>query len=103
MLLVDVGAAWCPPCREMLARTYKHPSVVEAARRYIPVLVDFDTQGKVADGLGVDSLPTVLLVDPGGKVVARRSGFQDARAMAAFLSPATARRKPTSGPSPSRG
>lgn len=102
-LLVDVGAKWCPPCREMLAKTYTDPAVLAAAGRYIPVLVDFDKDAELTARLGVDSLPTVLLLGPDGRVIARRSGFQDAHSLVDFLAGRTSGPKGSRVRRPSRG
>jgi thioredoxin 1 len=71
-VLVDFGAAWCPPCR-MLA-----PIIAELAAEYQGVMkvgaVDTDAEIDLAAQYDVVSLPTVLLFK-GGQVVDRVVGF----------------------------
>jgi thioredoxin 1 len=70
-VLVDFGAAWCPPCRalrpivERLAETH--------AGRLRVAEVDIDASPLVARRLGIRGAPT-LLVFRGGQQVARHLG-----------------------------
>jgi thiol:disulfide interchange protein len=74
-LLVDFYADWCGPCVEMLKTTYKDKTVVARAKKFVPVLINVDEQMKLAQQLGVESLPTVLFLDARGKVVLRSEGY----------------------------
>jgi thioredoxin-like negative regulator of GroEL len=51
---------------------------------YIPLLVDVDRHGEVADRYGVRGIPTVMVIDGEGRVV-RRATFLTASAMIDFL------------------
>jgi thiol-disulfide isomerase/thioredoxin len=85
-LLVMVDAPWCGYCRKMLAQTFPDPAV--AARinaQFIPVLINADEQPALVQSLKVDAMPTVLVVAPGRKIVARLTGFQTAAQLDARL------------------
>lgn len=71
-VLVDFGAAWCPPCR-MLA-----PIIADLAAEYKGLMkmgtIDTDDETALAAQFGVLGLPT-LLVFKDGKVIDRVIGF----------------------------
>ena len=76
--LVDLWAPWCGPCRLV------GPAVESAARvfagRLKAVKVNVDEAPRVSARFGVQSIPTLLVVD-GGKVVARQTGALPADAL----------------------
>jgi thioredoxin 2 len=70
-VLVDLWAPWCGPCRIIA------PGVEQAAQRLAgrlkAVKVNVDEAPRVADRLGVQGIPTVVLLR-GGQEVARQVG-----------------------------
>jgi len=70
-VLVDLWAPWCGPCRIV------EPGVEQAAERLAgrlkAVKVNVDEAPRVAERLGVQGIPTVLLLR-GGREVARQVG-----------------------------
>ena len=77
-VLVDLWAPWCGPCRMV------SPAVENAARvfagRLKAVKVNVDEAPRVSARFGVQSIPTLLVVDA-GKVVARQTGALPADAL----------------------
>jgi thioredoxin 2 len=77
-VLVDLWAPWCGPCRIV------EPGVEQAAERLAgrlkTVKVNVDEAPKVAERLGVQGVPTVLLMR-GGREVARQVGAIPPRAL----------------------
>lgn len=72
-------ADWCHPCREMHARTFREPAVLEAAAGYRLFRVDMTRPGAYLEILEksfrVVGAPTVILFGPDGKERTRRFGF----------------------------
>jgi thioredoxin 2 len=70
-VLVDLWAPWCGPCRVVA------PGVEQAARelagRLKAVKVNLDQAPRVAERLGVQSIPTLLIMRQ-GREVARQLG-----------------------------
>ncbi|MGD9764441.1 MAG: protein-disulfide reductase DsbD family protein [Candidatus Binatia bacterium] len=78
-VLVDFGAEWCIPCREMKATTYVDPDVVREARRFRMVRADITSESEHNDALtsryDVKGVPTVILFTPGGDERRRLVGY----------------------------
>lgn len=71
-VLVDFGAAWCPPCKEM------EPVIIQlkndAADRYSVVNIDAATQTAILEQMKIIALP-VFIVYKNGKEVWRKQGI----------------------------
>jgi len=80
-VLVEIGAAWCPPCR-MLAPILDEVASERSDVRILTVDVDANpvTQGR----FGVMSLPTLLLF-VGGKPVRQVVGLMSKGRLLAFI------------------
>lgn len=80
-VLVDFYANWCGPCGML------HP-VIEALAEENPTLkvctFDTDQAGPIAVGLGIDSIPALLLFK-NGNVAARSVGYRSKEELVAWL------------------
>jgi thioredoxin 1 len=81
-VLVEFGAAWCPPCR-MLAPILDEVAV-ERSRSVRVVTVDVDANPVTQGRYGVMSLPTLLLF-LGGKPARQVIGFMSKGRLLAFI------------------
>lgn len=89
-LFVDLYATWCGPCKQMERTTFRNDSVRSSlTRSYIPVRIDIDTD-QYDDTLKVQwnlkGVPTSMIVAANGSILGRRTGFQNARDLLAWLS-----------------
>ncbi len=69
LVFVDVGAYWCPPCRELDEQVFVRPEVGEAlARGFVAVHVDAEKgEGpEVVARYRVQAYPTLLVLEAGG-------------------------------------
>lgn len=85
LLLVDLMATWCPPCRRMDRSTWRNDGI-EAwiETNAIAVQVDVDQAPAVATRLGVQALPTIVLMR-GDRELGRIEGYQDGRSLLDWL------------------
>jgi thioredoxin 1 len=81
-VLVEFGAAWCPPCR-MLAPVLDEIAVERSTTLRI-LSVDVDANAMTQARYGVMSLPTLLLF-VGGKPVRQMIGFTSKGRLLAFI------------------
>jgi thioredoxin 1 len=72
-VLVDFGAAWCPPCRRVAPEV--DAVAAEMAGRAKVIQVDVDAEPEIAARYGVQRIPA-LLIFKAGTVVDQSDGFQ---------------------------
>ncbi len=87
-LMVDVGAAWCPPCQELHEGALKDPDIRGLlARSFISISIDADVaEGpQLVEWYGVGAFPTLLRVDGLGNELSRLVEEIDAAQVSAWL------------------
>lgn len=85
LLVVKLGADWCPPCREMDRTTFRDARIEAWVNEHgRAVSVDVDAHRSVAAELGVRSIPTTILFHQ-GQEVARLTGGAGAEALLMWL------------------
>jgi len=80
-VIVDFWAAWCGPCK-MLAPVFEKVSKEVADIDFVKC--DVDANGELSNGLGVRSIPT-LVIFKNGKEAARYSGYMSADALKSWI------------------
>jgi thioredoxin len=71
-VLVDFGATWCPPCKELEPHLDKLKE--QYADKLKVVKVDVDERGEVASHYGVQGIPAMMIFKD-GHVVADEVGY----------------------------
>ena len=82
LVLIDVTAPWCPPCR--IAEPVLADLARERARDLKVVRIDGEESPALVAHLGVRGFPTFLLYEAGHEVK-REAGFRGAHALRAFV------------------
>lgn len=76
-LVVDFTADWCLPCKEMEVSVFSNPDVAAEMEKFVLVRVDVtredesETVPALKQRYGVDTLPALRFVAPGGQIVGR--------------------------------
>lgn len=92
-MIIDIYAEWCIPCKELDARTFSDPRVVDAFNRFTAYKVDVTQAGseetkRRTEQFRVVGVPTVLIIDAQGREVERITGFVDAEEFLRRMRPA---------------
>jgi thiol-disulfide isomerase/thioredoxin len=82
MVLMDfTGSDWCPPCKMLNEEVFSQPQFADyAAKKLVLLEIDFPrfrkqsdeeqaANKKLAGEFGIEGFPTVVILDPSGKVV----------------------------------
>lgn len=75
-LVIDFWATWCAPCRRLKSETLESPPVAALLSKVEFVSIDLDVQPELGKHYEVASVPLVLFIDAGGRLVDRLEGFE---------------------------
>lgn len=84
VVLVDVYAPWCPPCRKMAPTLDKLSAELAESGAAFIIKTNADTDKDVLKRYVVEELPTLLLFRR-GQLVKRATGYHDEAALRALL------------------
>jgi len=112
-VLLDFWATWCEPCQvvapilDRISRKHQGKGLVVvgvntsdkpglaplfAKKKGLSYPIVYDEGDDVAQRYGVSNLPTLVVIDPEGNVIAVRAGLEDEGAIEDLVSRAMARR-----------
>lgn len=74
-IMIDFYADWCGPCKMLDKHTYSDDRVAAASTNWVMVRIDVDKNQGLASYYNVQSIPTIVILDPQGKEVKRETGF----------------------------
>jgi len=96
-ILLCFGTAECTWCKKLDATTFKDRKVVDTLNeQFVPVKIDANRFEALAESLGVQSFPTLILAAADGRILGRQLGYLNPEKMASFLT--KARREAASEP-----
>jgi protein disulfide-isomerase len=73
LVVLHFWAEWCMPCRRLDSFVFNHPQVAEAlSKQVIAVKLNIDEHRELAMAYNIRSIPTDVLVNANGQVIARR-------------------------------
>ena len=76
-LLILFSATWCTYCHKLIRESLGDKAMVEFVQaQFVPVLLDFDKDNKIAKILEVESLPCTVVLSPQADLLLQANGFQ---------------------------
>lgn len=85
LVVVDAYADWCHWCKMLDKNTLSSKKVLAELKSFALCKLNTDKNPALARRFGVEGLPTTLVLDKTGKVIASRSGYLPPDAYIAFL------------------
>ncbi|MCG8407925.1 MAG: thioredoxin family protein [Phycisphaerales bacterium] len=91
-VLLDFWADWCGPCLELDNRIFSSDAVASvASKNYVPMRVDLSgkrpsrSHEEIAKHYGVETIPTILVLDAVSRKVIARASHDDEASPEAFV------------------
>lgn len=87
ILVVDMTASWCPPCKEMDRTVWVNPDLeAYLAENAVVVQIDVDDYPDLAQEFRIEAIPTIIVVDVKRSIeLDRRTSLIEAPALIAWL------------------
>lgn len=91
-IFIDAYAIWCSPCKQLQKTTFKDSKASSFFNKnYINFSIDVEKgEGTaLAKTWGIEGLPTLLILDQNGKVIASHIGYVDGAGLLEFAKEAS--------------
>src|SRR5437764_525496 len=75
LVLLIFSADWCVPCKQLKSKTLASKEFSEQGGALHLAEIDVDSESNIAADYNVQAVPTLVLLTPENKIVARREGF----------------------------
>lgn len=91
-IMIDFYADWCGPCKMLDAETYSDDRVAQASTNLVMVRIDVDQNQLLAGRYRVESIPTIVVLNPDGTESNRAVGFMGVEPMLTIIERATGKK-----------
>ncbi len=85
LLFIDFETTWCGPCRTMDQYVYTADVTVEAFNNILAVKIDGDENRELVKKYEVKAYPTMIILSPKGKIIAKKVGYLSVKDIVAFI------------------
>ncbi|MEX1232630.1 MAG: thioredoxin family protein [Planctomycetaceae bacterium] len=86
-MFVQFTAGWCGYCKKMEQSTFSDPQVIEFINQtFIPLMIDKERNEKFAQAVGIEGLPTTVVISPQLEMTEKLTGFQSSWELTKALS-----------------
>lgn len=92
-MLVVFTAKWCTYCHKLIGEVSKNTKLAKYIEtNFIPTLLDFDQETRASEVLGVESLPTTVILSPQVDLLLQKPGYMNPEVFQKTLQTALLRR-----------
>ncbi len=85
-IFIYITADWSSQCERLEQNTLKNPTVIkELNSEFISLKLDYEKDKELINSLNVLALPTLVILDPSGKEIFRKTGYKDPDELQALL------------------
>lgn len=75
-ILIVFSAKWCTYCHKLLREAAADKQTARFINeRFIPTMLDFDKEPRIAEVFEVESLPTTIVLSPGVDLLLQKPGY----------------------------